>query len=442
MIELRKLIRRVHPDLFHSHEACREVNEKSFQTLMQFLDCLERPFWQSRHGDFHLIFFYRNSEGTIQEASLTLQVPPGMLTTKERQEYGVRSIRKICRAVGIEDIEEADVNDIKDSSADANVARDLSQFLAAHLAASRLRWAAYERNQRQFEKTRRQLEDSLNIRVSISIMIDENDAMIGLQRMSIDIEEFRRLDLTGLCLRIDREYACRENGTLCIPYDFAIDEAVKFLTDQRGDAKKKSKASDVCFLEKNTLRDRLRNRLKLRWIGSSSECGEQDVLRGMICLQQCSEKRLPFDLHDLTIWIGKNFRATADGTLVVPPQFRCAELKRFLLANVEAARSRLKKADRLRNEIEERRRQFEEESDAFVRESVWVSQEVYSDALGRMIQAIGVFREMDVKGLRFSIGDDFRVLDDGTIQIKHDFAVKDLTVFLLPQRNNLGQDDP
>ena len=436
--QLRKLFRLVHPDLFHNNEICRRVNEKSFQTLMQFLDDMERPFRQTIHDTFSLRFFYRNEDGELKEAAIRFEPPPGLVSGKERERYAFICIQRLLRAMGVQELDGGKGDAGEETLGDEPLVQDLFQFLKDNIALCRQREAAYEIRKQDFDMLEKSVEDTLEVRIYISVLVDQADALSGLKRMMEYSRELKKCKLSGLRLVMGSRYELRTDGALCIPYDFRIEDALKFMHEHEKDARKRSQTSKVQSYQMGVLCKRLKNELDLARLDLNFECDDKDVVRGLYNLENCRENILNHDLHDLTILIGNGFRVSAGGNLVIPFEFQCAELNSFLNANVAKARACTEKLDEVERKILCREKQFRDKLAVYIRRNIWISDEEYVDCLDRMIQAAGVFDAFDVKGRWFSVGEEFAVLDTGTIQIKHNFTFQELTTFGLEHR--FGQD--
>lgn len=426
---LHKLVRMVHPDLFHTDETCRQVNEKSFQALMQFLDILERPFGLFGQSSFHLRFFYREADDTIKEVAVCFEVRPGLLYAEERKAYAAACIRKLLSAMGVTDENDA-TGDTEASVGSERLATALSRFLREHIVMARQRQVDYEVQREAFKALEQRVKGELAADFYVSMFVDRDAAQVSMQRILENQQAFNACDLDGLKLVLGSEYKLRDDGTLSIPHDFSLEGALAFIRAQRTEALQDTQAHTLLSNQIKNLSDHLQHKLGLSWLGSSTECRDIEILQGLQCLQACCDALAQYDFHQMSMWIGKDFRIAAGGTLVISFQFQCAELLNFLDSNMSEARARMHKGRQLRESIEAKAKEFRKKTKASVRANIFISDEDYDDCLSRLLQAVGVFNTINVEGHYFSAGEEYNVREDGTIQIRHDFTVEEMAQIL------------
>lgn len=426
---LHKLVRMVHPDLFHTDEARRRVNEKSFQALMQFLDILEKPFGLFGQSSFHLQFFYREADDTIREVAVCFEVRPGLLYAEERKGYAAACIRKLLSAMGVADEDES-IGDTEASAGSERLTTALSRFLREHIVMARQRQIDYEAQRESFMALEQRVKNELAVDFYVSMFVDRDAAQVSMQRILENRQAFNACDLDGLKLVLGSEYKLRDDGTLSIPHDFSIEGALAFICAQRSEALQDTQAHALLSKQIKTLSEHIQHKLGLSWLGSSTECRDNEILQGLQCLQSCSDALVQYDFHKMRMWIGKDFRIATGGTLVISFQFQCTELLNFLDRNMSKARTLMLKDRQLRESIEAKAREFRKKTKASVRSNIFISDEDYDDCLSRLLQAVDVFNTINVEGHYFSAGEESKVCEDGTIQIRHDFTVEEMTQIL------------
>lgn len=424
--QLRNALKLIHPDMFHDQETCQKTNERSLQYLMQYFDALEQPGFTLPDFPSSLRLFYRRGGGEIHELHFTLDTPSGFLSSEERRGLARSCIRRLSAALGLEDGGDPPENDDDDDVFHFEIRHVLSEFLAL----ARLRKADHERLERECDQAELKLKKLLNVNVFVSVAMSRAAALPALKKMVAWHKELRDAGISGHYVTIGADYSWKSEDRLQIPPDFNLEAAVSLI--QGKPLARDFPGEPEWWRIKDSLVDRLRKALRIRWIGEDIFLQPQDVIAGIRKIEKCIPDLTRFDLSGMSFLIGDAYRVTSHGSLVIPADFGCPEFVVFLETSLDQARTLSRESDALDALVAAKQEMFRTRTGAKIRKGIFVPATDFAAAVDRLLDALEGDARLPVKGHAFSITERYEVDNDGTISLRHDFTVSELTSLLLP----------
>lgn len=424
--QLRNILKLIHPDMLHDQEACRLVNEKSFQYLMQYFDVLEQPASMMPEIASTLHFYVRQDGGQIRELRFCLERPTGFLTGEARRNLAKSCIRRLSLALGIDDEDDAPEN----GGAEDDIHIEIRHVLSEFLVLSKRRKAEHERLLRECKQLEQTVKDLLDIRIYVSMAMPQVAALPALKKMAAWHNELREAGIAGHYVTIGAKYSWKGEDNLEFPQDFALGAAVALIRDKPA-SQKVADDSDLWRI-KDDLVARLRKVHGIRWIGDYTFMSSRNMIKSIRDIEKCSPYLMQLDLKDISLLIGDAYQVTSHGSVVIPADFFCSDLVAFLRTSLDQARTLTKESDAKDALVVAKQEEFRARTGADVRKNLFISVESFALALDRLLEVLEGHARHSVHGHVFYITEQFKVDDDGTISIRHDFSVNELTAFLLP----------
>lgn len=437
---LRKFFSKVHPDRFHNYPELQKINQRSFQELMSFLDDTQSATRFLRSLKVYDLHFYYRKDDRFKEVRMSFKLDSSLLfDDQRRRQYAVQCILKLLQACEIEVPLSDEFQTGTEFRQYDELRSDLLQWLRENVEKSRQIQQQYEAESQQIESLRSQLSRLLNLHnLYISCFVEQSEALQALQNLLNHVERLQCIDMQGVRLHIGRKYDLDDSGTLIIPFNFEINTCIRFIEENLHTISEKVQAWENLSQKVEYLRKQLVNKLSCHAIGLSSFCTYEQIYQCLLQLENCYSQLKEFNLTNIYFMIGDKFNVTDTGIFYIPYNFEIKQLKKYLQENLTRARQLQQQQMALEQEIETLIDHIQNELNLdYLGYSVTVSEQECLDCLKRMLEAMDVLRTLSLDGLKVSISNRFGLRDNGTIEIKHDFALETLKNFLPQEKIRL-----
>ena len=434
-MDLKKIFKRIHPDLFHDKEVQRSTNEKSFQYLSQFLD-------GNQTENYSLHFYFYDDNQNLKQTKVEFVAPPPYADSNAIKSHVIRYLKILTLAIEL-DLEAVFGRDHEKNAAE-QTKNEIITFLKDNLADARRKSDDYNRENKLIDDLKKELEYEAACKVMVSSSLGYTkckDLLEDLCKRAAEVREFRLRD--QYLYFIDDGYFSPqeisiEGDMIRIPVSFEANDVLEFLRQNHAEARQKAEKHRNQKEFSEAFRKLVQHELKLRYLGQSVFCKDEDFVVALETLQSIASELKALGIKGLTFTMADRNTVEDNGTFYLAANMEAHELLAFVRNNVEKAHTLRNQEAIYELEIRQLEGKIKTELPLYIYSSFDITKPNYIYALENIIQALPFLKGFDFGGNSLCISTEFKVSNYGTIYIPYDFNVDDLRDFL-PQSEGLKQ---
>lgn len=433
-MDLKKIFKRIHPDLFHDNQLQRSTNEKSFQYLSQFLD-------GNQTEDRTLHFYFYDDSQILKDIEVEFKAPPAYAASGVLKNHIIRHLKILTLAIEL-DLQDVFGAGYAEAAATTKSKSEIIDFLKNNLADAKRKSDDYNRQNELIKNLKNKLERLAACKVMVSGSLSYSackDMLESLCKHAAKIKKFKFKDqylyIVDDGFFHEAELSLKDD-TIKIPVSVQVEDVLIFLEENHNKARAEAREHKKRKEYIENLQRKLRRQLKLDYLSQSVFCADDDYLSTLQTIEKFSTELKNLKIKGLRVVVADKSSIEESGTLYIAGDIEPADLIAFVSANVEQAHILRRQEAVYDSEIKKLENTIKKKLPFYLYSSYNISKPNYIYALHNIIKAIPLLKDLDFENNGICISTEFEVSSLGTIRIPYNFSVEDLREFL-PKNDNL-----